>query len=91
IEVEAWDRDEVRLVAVKTAETREALESVDIRIDSEPDFLNIRADYKNRVWREGDNRSKDRVNVSFKLQVPQNAVLDEIGTVNGSITITGFT
>lgn len=91
IDVEAWERSEVRLVAVKSADSRDALDAVEIRIDSGPDFVTVRADYKNRIWREGESRQKDRVNVSFKLQVPKDAVLDEIGTVNGSITLKGFT
>lgn len=90
IEIEAWDRDEVHLVAVKSANSREALENVDIRIDAVADCINIRADYKNRTWRENDARSRDNLTVNFRLKVPRDAVLEEIGTVNGTIIVSGF-
>lgn len=90
IEIEAWDRDEVHLVAVKSANSRDALENVDIRIDAVADSINIRADYKNRTWRENDGRSRDNLTVNFRLKVPRDAVLEEIGTVNGTIIVSGF-
>src|SRR5687767_1756515 len=41
ITIEAWDRNEVKLVAVKTADTRERLNEVEIKIDSRPEYLRV--------------------------------------------------
>ena len=35
--VEAWDRNEVHLEAVKIADSKEALADVEIRVDAKPD------------------------------------------------------
>jgi len=93
ITVEAWDRNEVKLVAVKTADTREHLADVDIKIDSKPDSLCVQADYgewkrgNNGVWK---NRNNDKLVVEFHLTVPRTAILNEIETVNGGVTVSNM-
>lgn len=93
IVVEAWDRNEVRLEAIKTAETKEALAEVQFKIDSRADAFSVEADYEG--WRQvrGDKGWKNQGNlvVQFKLSVPKTAVLDDIETVNGSVTVSNFT
>ncbi|NOT48781.1 MAG: hypothetical protein HOP17_13660, partial [Acidobacteria bacterium] len=93
IVVEAWDKNEVRLEAVKTADTKEALADVQIKVDSRADFLSVEADYDS--WRRdrGDKGWKNRgkLEVQFKLSVPRTAVLNEIETVNGSVNVSNFT
>ena len=41
----AWDREEVKLIAVKTADTKEHLDDVDVKIDARPDYISIESDY----------------------------------------------
>jgi hypothetical protein len=94
ITVEAWDRNEVRLEAVKTADTKESLAEVQIRIDARPDSIRIETDYGS--WRRNDgsalkNKNHGRLEVQYRLQVPRGAVLDGIETVNGSVTISNMT
>src|SRR5215217_6847861 len=48
--VEAWDRDEVRLEAIKTADSKETLADVEIKISSTPDSFSVEADYKGWKW-----------------------------------------
>jgi len=92
ITVEAWDRNEVKLEAVKTADSKETLAEVQLRIDAKPDSFSVETDYDN--WKdrgkEGWNR-KRKVEVQFRLMVPRGAILDEIETVNGSVTVSNFT
>lgn len=92
ITVEAWERNEVRLEAVKIANTKEALAEVEIRVDSRADSLTVEADYEG--WRRtvGDKgwRKENRLEVQFRLSVPRTAALDEIETVNGSVTVSNF-
>src|SRR5215468_6276624 len=90
ITLTAWDRNEVALVAVKTADTKEHLADVDIKIDSKPDYLSIETDYGD--WKDkGGWKNNGRLNVDYDLKVPRGAVLNEIETVNGSVTLSKFT
>jgi hypothetical protein len=94
ITVEAWDRNEVRLEAVKTADTKEHLSEVQIKINARQDSFSVETDYgswrnnENGVWK---NRNTGRIDVQYRLQVPRGAVLDEVETVNGSVTISNMT
>ena len=92
--VEAWDRDEVKLEATKIADSKETLADVEIKVTSTADSFSVEADYKGSRW--NDKRSENRtvarkLEVQFKLSVPRTAVLNEIETVNGSVTVSNFT
>ena len=92
ITVEAWDRNEVRLEAVKTADSKETLADVNIKVDSRPDSFSVEADYDS--WkrdRDGGWRNNRRIEVQFRLSVPRTAVLNEVETLNGSVTVSNFT
>jgi hypothetical protein len=92
ITVEAWDRNEVRLEAIKTADSKETLADVEIKVDSRPDSFSVETDYGN--WkrdRDGGWRNNRKIEVQFKLSVPRTAVLNEVQTVNGSVTVSNFT
>ncbi len=92
ITVEAWDRDEVRLEVTKIADSKETLADVDIRIESTADSFSAEADYKSWKWNDKRNENKNRrLEVEFRLSVPRTAVLNEIETVNGSVTVSNFT
>ena len=92
ITVEAWDRNEVHLEAVKTADSKETLADVDIKVESRPDTFSVEADYGS--WKQnrdgGWKNSNRRIEVQFRLQVPRTAVLNEVETVNGSVTVSNF-
>jgi hypothetical protein len=91
ITVEAWDRNEVKLEAVKTADTRENLADVEIKIDARADSFSVEADYQNTHNRNGKGwKNTQKLEVQFRLTVPRTAVLDEIETVNGSVTVSDF-
>ena len=91
ITVEAWDRNEVKLVAIKTADSRETLAEVELQIEARPDHFSVETDYSS--WKNRDNgRWKDRkIKVDFQLMVPRAANLNEIESVNGSIALSNFT
>jgi hypothetical protein len=91
IVVEAWERNEVKLTATKVADSKESLDAVDIRVDARPDYFSVEADYDDMKWRNrSDNDRHRRVEVQFKLSVPRTAVLNEVETVNGSVTVSNF-
>src|SRR5947209_19405506 len=45
ITAEAWDRNEVKLSYIKTAETKERLADVEVRIDARQDSFKVETDY----------------------------------------------
>ncbi|MEP6947449.1 MAG: DUF4097 family beta strand repeat-containing protein [Acidobacteriota bacterium] len=92
ITAEAWDRNEIKLVAIKTADNKDRLNEVEIRIDSKADSFRVETKYDN--WRkDGGDRWRDngKLLVDYQLMVPRGAVLSDISTVNGSVTISNFT
>ena len=95
INVIAWDRNEVRLVAVKHADTKEHLSDVEIKIDARPDHFSVESDYgEDRGWKTDSDRkwrNNDRVTVEYEVTVPRGAMLNEIETVNGSVVVNDFT
>lgn len=91
IVVEAWDKNEVRLEVTKIADSKETLADVDIKIDARPDYFNVETDYKSWKWNDKRNENKSRrLEVEFRLWVPRTALLNEIETVNGSVTVSNF-
>jgi hypothetical protein len=90
VTVEGWDRNEVKLEYVKTADTRERLDDVEIRIDARPDSFSVETDFGD--WKSGERwRDSGRLVVEYRLMVPRAAVLDEVETVNGGVTVSNFT
>jgi hypothetical protein len=89
ITIDTWDRNEVKLEAVKTADDKESLADVEIKIDARRESITIETEYDN--WRRENNRTYKtygKLQVDYRLTVPRNAVLGGIETVNGSISIT---
>ena len=83
ITIETWDNNQVKLEAVKIADSKEKLAEVEIKIDSKPASFSVETDYGN-----GNNwKNNGKIEVQYRLTVPRNAVLNEIETVNGSISI----
>jgi DUF4097 and DUF4098 domain-containing protein YvlB len=89
ITIDTWDRNEVKLEAVKTADDKEKLSDVEIKVDAQKDSLTVETNYDS--WkRDSGNRgwkNYGKLSVEYHLMVPRNAVLDEIETVNGSVNI----
>ncbi|MBK7707487.1 MAG: hypothetical protein IPJ30_17475 [Acidobacteria bacterium] len=86
ITIDTWENNQVKLEIVKTADSKEWLEDVEVKIDAKSDSLTIETEYRNRD--RGSWNRMGKVVVDYRLTVPKNAVLDEIETVNGSISIT---
>ncbi len=90
ITIDVWDRNEVKLEYVKTADTKENLAEVEIKIDARQDSFSVKTNYGDWNRRSsGERRNSGKLQVEYHLTVPRSAVLDEIATVNGSIGVTG--
>lgn len=83
VEVQGWDRNEVEVHAVKTAKQRESdLERVSIEVDARPNAISVTTHYPQNEGVE--------VAVEYTIYVPHCAHVEHIGTVNGSLRISGL-
>ncbi len=87
VRITAWDRAEVKVEAVKLAETEEELEAVKIVIDSKPDQIRIHTKYPSTKWSLW--KRNNSTTVEYDIKVPSHAVLEEINNVNGRVEIQG--
>ena len=85
VHITAWDRNEVKVDAIKRARTQEALKEAEIVVDHRADAVEIRTRYPEH--HEGD---RDTASVDYTLSVPRRARLDDIKTVNGTVEISGL-
>jgi DUF4097 and DUF4098 domain-containing protein YvlB len=93
VTIEAWDKNEIKLEWVKTADSKERLADVQVKIDARQDVFNIETDYGS--WKNNNNgnwnRNSGKLNVNYRLMVPKAAILNEIETVNGSVDVSNMT
>jgi hypothetical protein len=92
ITVEGWDRNEVRLEVTKIADSRETMALVEVDISAQPDHFKVETEYQNGSYGNAYGWNKNRrLEVQYRLKVPKGAVLNEIGSVNGPISLSNFT
>jgi len=89
VHVSIWDRNEVKVDAVKYADTKERLDEMKIEIDSGKDYLSVRTKYPNHdhSWNWGSHNNPG--GVEYTLTVPRTVRLDEIKLINGSLDVKG--
>jgi hypothetical protein len=93
IEIVGWDRNEVVIKALKHGKTRESVEAAKITINSSPDEIRIHTEQPSSMtgfpwswlWLKDSKRNDGMVD--YAIQVPQNARLKNISSVNGRIMI----
>lgn len=91
VHISTWDRNEVKVDAVKSADTKERLDEATIEIDSGKDYLSIETKYRehDHNWNWGSRNNP--ASVEYTLTVPRTIRLDEIKLINGSLDVTGVT
>lgn len=82
VHIRAWDRNEVRIEAVKTASSRGLLDDARVVVDASSDSIRIRTRYE-----DGSNANPG--SVEFTVMVPRHAQLSEIKLINGAVDIEG--
>jgi len=89
VHISSWDRNEVKVDAVKYADSKERLEEAKIEIESGQDYVSIRTRYPdhNNNWNWGSHNNP--ASVEYTLTVPRTVRLDEIQLINGALDITG--
>jgi DUF4097 and DUF4098 domain-containing protein YvlB len=89
VHISAWDRNEVKVDAIKSADTKERLEEAKIEINSGSDHLSIRTRYLSHNQTLNWGSHNNPASVEYTLTVPRAARLDEIKLINGSLDVTG--
>jgi hypothetical protein len=86
VHISTWDQNEVKVDAIKYADSKDRLEEAHIEIDSDKDHISIRTKYpQHDHWGANVNPAS----VEYTLTVPRAARLDEIKLINGSLDVTG--
>ncbi|HTS06569.1 MAG TPA: DUF4097 family beta strand repeat-containing protein [Candidatus Eisenbacteria bacterium] len=90
VHISSWDRNEVKVDAVKYADTKERLDEAKIEVDARKDSVSIRTKYPdhdhNWTWGSHNNPAS----VEYTLTVPSGVSLDEIKLINGALDINGI-
>jgi DUF4097 and DUF4098 domain-containing protein YvlB len=86
VHIAGWDRNEVKVDAIKTAYSKERLDDAKIEVEASSDRVSIQTKYPGR-W-DGDDDDRP-ASVEYTLTVPRGARIDEVKLVNGSLDITG--
>ena len=93
VRITAWDRAEVRVDAVKHANTRERLDEAKITVDASADSVNIETRYPDEAFRYERDKGNYRnpASVDYTLSVPRGARLESIEVISGKLDIEGTT
>jgi DUF4097 and DUF4098 domain-containing protein YvlB len=91
VHITAWDQNQVKIDAVKYANTKERLDQAKIEVEADNNFISIRTKYADHdlTWSDGDWNNP--ASVEYTLMVPRNVRLDEIKLVNGPLDLHGLT
>jgi DUF4097 and DUF4098 domain-containing protein YvlB len=90
VHISGWDRNEVKVDAVKRAWSKQRLDEAKIKINSSESSISIRTEYPDHnhtFWNDGHHDQP--ASVEYTLTVPRNARLDTIDLVNGSLDLEG--
>ncbi|HET9407402.1 MAG TPA: DUF4097 family beta strand repeat-containing protein [Candidatus Sulfotelmatobacter sp.] len=91
VHISSWDRNEVKVDAIKSAGTKEKLDEAKIEVDADRDHVSIRTKYRDHdLTFNDDNWHNNPARVEYTLTVPRRARLDEIQLINGSLDVTGL-
>jgi DUF4097 and DUF4098 domain-containing protein YvlB len=92
VRISAWDRNEVKVDAVKRAYTRERLTEAKIEVTTNAGSVYIKTEYPDRNQNftdDNEGRRNNPATVEYTLTVPRGARLDSIELINGGLDITG--
>lgn len=86
IRIDAWDRNEVRILAEKSASSEAALDEIEVEIRGEGDRVDVHTRLPKSNWLFGGEGGS----VSYEINAPEGAQVAAI-TVNGQVRIEGIT
>jgi DUF4097 and DUF4098 domain-containing protein YvlB len=89
VHVTTWERNEVRVDAVKSAYSQKRLDEAKIEVDARSNRVSIKTTYPDHNWHSDDEDNP--ATVEYTLTVPRAVRIDEVKLVNGGLDITGVT
>ena len=87
VHITGWDRNEVKVDAVKYADSKERLDEAKIEVDATSSVVSIRTQYPHHNMTFNSFGHNNPATVEYTLTVPRSARLDEIQLVNGALDI----
>jgi Putative adhesin len=81
VQITGWDRDQVKVDAVKTVWSGTSLEDLKIEVESRPDAIRIETTYP-RHW-FGDPHWR----VDYTITLPKYASINKVGLINGGLNV----
>ncbi len=93
VHVQGWEREEVRVEAVKTAYRRERLDEARIEVNANDDSFDLRTRYPYESMTftdEAPRRYDNPANVEYTLTVPRGARIESIELINGALDLAGL-
>jgi DUF4097 and DUF4098 domain-containing protein YvlB len=91
VRISAWDRNEVKVDAVKRAYTQERLREAEIKVSASSGAIEIETEYPEYRWDSRDAaRHENPASVDYTLTVPRSARVEEVSLVNGGLDIEGL-
>src|ERR1700734_2307837 len=91
VHISTWDRNEVKVDAVKSADSKGRLDEARIEVDTGKEHLSIRTKYRDHDLTFNWGSHNNPPSVEYTLTVPRTVRLDEIKLINGSLDVTGVT
>jgi len=91
VHISSWDRNEVKVEAVKYAISKERLDEAQIEVDSGKNYVSIRTRYPDHdsTFNFGFGSHNNPAGVEYTLTVPRSVRLDEIKLINGELDVAG--
>ncbi len=86
VEIKAWDKNEVKVDAVKHANDKDMMDQLQIVVNASSNLVDIDTKYPDNSNIDND----DGPWVEYTITVPEDVNLDRIKTVNGGIEISGL-
>lgn len=85
VEIEAWNKSEIKIIATVTAKNQEARDRITIEMNENGRGVSVETHYKkSSSW--GNNHSGS---VNYSVMVPSDVRLSSIDLVNGSLSVDG--
>jgi DUF4097 and DUF4098 domain-containing protein YvlB len=93
VRVMPWDRNEVKVDAVKSAYRRDRLDEAKIEVRSDINTIHVETSYpyRSQSFTDGEGRINNPATVEYTLTVPRTARIDSIELINGNLDIDGMT
>jgi DUF4097 and DUF4098 domain-containing protein YvlB len=92
VRVRVWERDEVRIEAVKTAYAAERMAEASVEVEAGPGAVRVATKFAqpNLRWSDkGRERGENSARVDYELTVPRRARLEKVVLHNGRVEIEG--